>query len=436
MSWEEIYRKKLVSIKDAVKVVRSGDFVCTPGGPSAAYDLITELAGRYEELENVTMSSALMMRPLPHFEAKYKGHIGHLALFMGPLERIFWPQGNIKVNSCSFSNFDDLITQELRPDVLFVECAEPDEWGYMSFGPGGASVNHSILKTAREVVVQVNKKVPYVFGTHAHMHVSQATCICEQDHDIPILPNIPITDVEKKIASHIVERIQDGSTVQLGFGAIANAVGFFLDGKKDLGVHTEMITDSMMDLAKKGVVNGSKKAFYPGKMTFGFGVGSKELYEFMHRNPMIESMPIHMVNDISNIAMNDNFISINNALTVDLTGQVCSESIGFNMFSSTGGQLDFVRGARRSKGGMSFIALNSMSMSKQGPINRIVATLPPGTVVTTPRSDVQYVVTEYGIADLWLKSIEDRVRAMISIAHPDFREELEKSAFEAGLLGK
>jgi 4-hydroxybutyrate CoA-transferase len=436
MGWEETYKKKLVSIKDAVKAVKSGDFVCTPGGPSAAYDLMTELAGRYEELENVTVSSALMMRPLPHFETKYQGHIGHLALFMGPLERIFMPQGNIKVNSCSFSNFDDLITKELRPDIIFIECSEPDEWGYMSFGPGGASVNHSILKTVREVVVQVNKKVPYVFGTHAHMHVSQATCICEQDHDIPILPNIPITDVEKQIASHIVERIPDGSTVQLGFGAIANAVGFFLDSKKDLGVHTEMITDSMMDLAKKGVVNGTYKAYYPGKMTFGFGVGSKELYEFMHRNPMLESMPIHFINDIDNIAMNDNFISINNALTVDLTGQVCSESIGFNMFSSTGGQLDFVRGARRSKGGKSFMALNSMSVTKSGPVTRIAATLPPGTVVTTPRSDTQYVVTEYGIADLWLKSIEDRARAMIRIAHPDFREGLEKEALEAGLISK
>lgn len=436
MGWEDIYKQKLVSIKDAVKVVRSGDFVCTAGGPCAAYDLMVELAGRYEELQNVTMSSALMMRPLPHLEAKYQGHIGHLALFLGPLERIFMAQGNIKVNSCSFSNFDDLITEELKPDVIFMACSEPDEWGYMSYGPGGASVNHSILKTSREVVVQVNKKVPFVFGTHAHIHVSQATCICEQDYDIPILPNIPITDVEKQIAAHIVERIPDGATVQLGFGGIANAVGFFLENKKDLGVHTEMMTDSMMDLAKKGVINGKYKAYYPGKITFGFGVGSKELYEFMHRNPMLESMPIHYINDINNIAMNDNFISINNALTVDLTGQVCSESIGFNMFSSTGGQLDFVRGARRSKGGKSFIALNSMSVGKSGPINRITSTLQPGTVVTTPRSDVQYVVTEYGIADLWLKGIEDRARAMIGIAHPDFRESLEKEAIEAGLISK
>jgi 4-hydroxybutyrate CoA-transferase len=434
MSWQEDYKKKLVSIQEAVKLVKSGDHVCTPGGPCAAYDLITELANRYEELENVIVSSALMMRPVPHFEAKYKGHITHLALFLGPLERLFVPQGNIKVNSCSFSNFDDLITKELRPDVLFMVCSEPDEWGYMSYGPGGASVNYSILKTARKVVVQVNKNVPYVNGTHAHIHVSNVDCICEHDYDIPILPNIPITDVEKKIAANIVDRIPDGATIQLGFGAIANAIGFFLDSKKDLGVHTEMLTDSMMDLAKKGVITGSHKTYYPEKITFGFGVGSKELYEFMHHNPMLESMPIHYINDINNIAMNDNFISINNCLTVDLTGQVCSESIGFNMFSSTGGQLDFVRGARRSKGGKSFMALNSMSVTKDGPISRISSTLPPGTIVTTPRSDVQYVVTEYGIADLWLKSVEDRAKAMISIAHPDFRERLEKEAREGGLI--
>ena len=434
MTWQEDYKKKLVSIQEAVKLVKSGDHVCTPGGPCAAYDLITELANRYEELENVIVSSALMMRPVPHFEAKYRGHISHLALFLGPLERLFVPHGNIKVNSCSFSNFDDLITKELRPDVLFMVCSEPDEWGYMSYGPGGASVNYSILKTARKVVVQVNKKVPYVNGTHAHIHVNNVDCICEQDYDIPILPNIPITDVEKKIAANIVDRIPDGATIQLGFGAIANAIGFFLDSKKDLGVHTEMLTDSMMDLAKKGVITGSRKTYYPEKMTFGFGVGSKELYEFMHHNPMLESMPIHYINDINNIAMNDNFISINNCLTVDLTGQVCSESIGFNMFSSTGGQLDFVRGARRSKGGKSFMALNSMSVTKDGPISRISSTLPPGTIVTTPRSDVQYVVTEYGIADLWLKSVEDRAKAMISIAHPDFRERLEKEAREGGLI--
>jgi len=436
MAWKEEYDKKLVSIEKAVEIVESGDLVCTPGGPCAAYDLLETLAARKDELENVRVASALLMKPLPHFDASFKGHIGHIALFLGPLERMFMPQDNIEVLSCSFSHFDSLISYRLKPNVLMIACSEPDSRGYMSFGPGGASVIHSIRKTAQKVIVQVNKKVPHVFGTHAMMHVREADCICEHESPLPILPDIPVNDTHRQIASHIIDHIPDGATIQLGLGEIANAVGFFLKDKRDLGAHTEMLTDSMMDLCMEGAINGSRKKFFPGKISFGFGVGSTELYDFMDHNPMLESMPIHYITDIRNIAMMDNFISVNNALTVDLTGQVSSESIGFTMYSGTGGQLDFVRGAHYSKGGKSFIALGATGESKGKMFSRITTRLVPGTIITTPRSDVQYVVTEYGIADLWVKSISERAEAMISIAHPDFRDSLMDEAIEAGIIPK
>ena len=436
MSWQEQYSQKCVDVAEAVKLVESGDIVCTPGGPCASYDLMDALAQRKDELENVKVSSALLMRPVPHFGADFKGHIGHIALFLGPLERIFMKGENIEVLSCSFSHFDSLITRRLKPNVLFMTCSPPDERGFMSYGPGGASVIHSIRKTAEKVIAQVNRKTPHVFGTHAMIHVRDVDVICEHDSDIPVLPDIPVNDDHKKIASHIIDLIPDGACIQLGLGEIANAVGFFLREKRDLGAHTEMLTDSMMDLCNEGVINCSRKQFFPGKITFGFGVGSSELYRFMDKNPMLESMPIHFVTDIRNIAMMDNFVSVNNALSVDLTGQVSSESIGFTMYSGTGGQLDFVRGARYSKNGMSFIALNSVSEKNGKLISRIKTALEPGTIVTTPRTDVQYIVTEYGIADLWLKQVNERTEAMISIAHPDFRDALYREATEAGLIAK
>lgn len=434
MDWRKDYASKLVSIEKAASFIKSGDVIYSGSGPSAPYDLLNAIAARYEELEDVTIGAVMYMAPVAYLEGKYKPHITNHSMFVGPLERMFMPQGNIKVTSCNLSLADKVFTEQIKGNVLVMECAAPDERGYLNYGPGGGSVNHALLKTTDTIIVQVNKNVPYVYGAHAQIHVSQVDYICECNHEIPVLPEIPVGDLDKRIASHIVDRIPDGATIQIGLGEIANAVGFFLEDKKDLGAHTEMITDSMVDLTRKGVINCSKKKFRPGKITFGFGVGSRDLYEFMDKNPILESMPIYQINDINNIAVNDNFISINNALTVDLTGQVCSESIGHEMYSCTGGQLDFVLGAAKSEGGKSFIALKSSAETGNGPASRIVSSFLPGTVVTTPRSVVQYVVTEYGIADLWLKSIPERVKAMVSIAHPDFREDLMREAHDAGLL--
>ncbi len=222
--------------------------------------------------------------------------------------------------------------------------------------------------------------------------------------------------------------------MQFGIGGTSNVVGLHLKEKKDLGAHTEMLTDSMMDLFEEGVITGRRKTFHPGKIVCGFSVGTKKLYDFMDNNPICEFAPIHYTNNVDNIAKNDTMVSINNTLTVDLTGQCASESLGHSMYSGTGGQVDFVRGAAKSKGGMSFMTLPSTSMTKNGRISRIVSQFLPGTVVTTPRSDVQYIVTEWGIADLKLKSIHSRIKEMLKIAHPDFRDQLKYEAEQAGLL--
>lgn len=434
MNWQEIYKSKLVSLEDSVKAVKSGDRIFYSAGCSAPPDLINALTKRYQELENVTLISGLLLYPFEYLKPQYRGHLNHLSIFLGPVERKFMPFGNVEINSYHFSQTDWLSVNYIKANVLMCECSPPDERGYMSYGPLGTFNNNIVKEHAQKVLVQVNKRTPYVYGSKNLIHVTEVDCIFEKDHEIPELPNIPVTELEKKIGSYIAERIEDGSTIQIGLGGIANAVGYLLESKKDLGVHTEMLVDSMVALAKKGVITCKKKTFMPGQITCGFGIGSRELYDFMDRNPLVGTHPTSFVNNVYNIAANDNFVSINNALTVDLTGQAGSESLGYDQYSCTGGQLDFVRGASMSKGGKSFIALESTAKSKEGSVSRIVTKFLPGQAVTTPRTDIQYVVTEFGVAELRNKSIPERVKEMVSIAHPDFREQLLKEAKEARLI--
>ncbi|MBN1572823.1 MAG: 4-hydroxybutyrate CoA-transferase [Deltaproteobacteria bacterium] len=433
MDWQKDYKKKLVTSDEAAAVIKSGDTVGMPGGCSQPVDVVNALCKRKDELENVTLYSGISMYPYEVFKPEYKGHINFISLFVGPLERAFLKGGNVDPISYHFSHAR-AISFKADCNIFMCEVSEPDERGYMSFGPVGAYNNEIMMQIADIVIIQVNKQTPFVFGNQTVTHVSNVDYIVESDHPLPEIPEIPISDVEKKIGTLIAERIPDGATIQIGIGAVSDAVGNLLVDKKDLGVHTEMMTNCMMNLAKKGVITGSKKSFHPGKMVAAFAIGNKELYDFIDRNPVCEFCPVYYANDVNNIAKNDNMISINNTMTVDLTGQCASESLGFSMFSGTGGQLDFVRGATKSKGGMSFLALPSTVETKSGTLSRVVTQFKPGTIVTTPRSDVQYIVTEYGIADMWLKSVPQRIKEMISIAHPDFRDELEKEAREVGLL--
>jgi 4-hydroxybutyrate CoA-transferase len=432
-NWEAEYKKKLVSLDEAAKQIRSGDTIMMSAGPSTPVDLMNAIAKRYKELENVTVISGILMNLLNHLSGEYKGHINHQTVFLGPLERMFLSQGNIEVTSYHFSKSDEIAVSS-HPTVALFEVSPPDERGYMSYGPLGTFNNGTVSQCAEKIVVQVNRRTPFVNGMDAHIHVSKVHCICEAEHELAELPDAPPDQEDHKIAEYIVEQIPNGACIQLGLGKVANAVGFQLEGKKDLGVHTEMLTDSMVVLANKGVITCEKKTLHRNKIVCGFGIGTRMLYDFMDKNPLISTFPISYVCDLNNIAQIDNFMSINNALTIDLTGQVCSETIGYAQYSGTGGQLDFVRGAQLSKGGKSFIALKSIAETKKGKLSRITCALPSGTIVTTPRSDVQYVVTEYGIAYLHNQSVEQRVKRLIAIAHPDFRDNLMKEAKEAGLL--
>ncbi len=436
MDWRQAYKEKLVTAEEAVSIVKSGDDVMMSGANSAPPALINTLCARYQELENVTLWSGLLMYPFEFLKKEYRGHINYVTIFYGPVERMFAAEGNVENFSFHFSNADKACLGVIDVDVFLMEVSPPDDKGFMSFGPTGVYHNSLMRDVSKKIVVQVNEHTPYVHGFENMIHVNDVDYIVEDSHVLPNIPEIPIGEDEKTIGALIAERVPDRATIQIGLGGVANAVGHFLDNKKDLGVHTEMLTDSMVDLAQRGVITNRAKNFHHGKMVIGgICIGSQATYDYVDHNPMMCFCPIYYVNNRRHIERNDNFISINNALSVDLTGQIASESIGFSMYSGTGGQADFVRGATQSHGGKSFIALKSTYSTKDGNLHsRITSSFLPGTAVTTVRADVMYVVTEHGIADLWQKTTSQRVKAMIAIAHPDFRDQLTGEAKHYGLL--
>ncbi|MEA2101353.1 MAG: acetyl-CoA hydrolase/transferase C-terminal domain-containing protein [Thermodesulfobacteriota bacterium] len=436
-NWKDDYKAKCMSADQAAGEILSGDRILMSPANSVPIDILNALCKRKDDLEGVEVYSDLLTYPFEFLKGEYAGHITYYSSYIGPLERMFLDQGNIESFPLHLSQSNRSFDENGSPDVYLGEVTPPDERGYMSFGPCGiVFANRGCQITKRKIIVQVNSKTPYVHGEENIIHVSEVDCIVEADHDLVPMPEIEITDAEKKIGELIAKEIPDGSTIQLGIGGIPNAVAYFLKDKKDLGVHAEIISDAVVELCKSGVITGQKKTLHKGKVVVGGLIfGTQKLYDFVNNNPIISSMPISYVNDLNVIAANDKLMSINSALTVDLTGQIASESIGHRQFSATGGQVDFVRGAIASKGGKSFIALKSTSTKKDGTLmSRIVLDFKPGTIVTTPRADTMYIVTEYGIADMFLKSVPDRVKAMISIAHPSFRDQLEKQAIEAGLL--
>ena len=434
MNYQEIYKSKLVPNEKAVASVKSGDSVWIPPVNDAPVALVEALCQRYESLRDVMLHSSLSSSPLEVFKGKYKGHIGFTTLFLGAYERKYLGEGNIRYTSVHLSKYGRYMEEIVKPRVAMVSVSPPDENGNMHYGPSGTFANKTAVDMAEVVIVNVNRKSPVIYGVDNCLNVRDVTYVCENDFDIPELPDGPIGDVEKKIASYIIDGINDGDTLQIGIGAIANAVVYGLDNKKDLGVHTEMLTNSICYLAKKGVINGARKNFLPNKIVGAFALGSKELYDFLDRNEMIRMAPVTWVNAYENIAGNDNMVSINAALMIDITGQICSESVGFKQISGTGGQLDFVLGSLGSKGGRSYFVFPSTTETKSGVESRIRISLPEGGAVTTPRTCVQYVVTEYGMANLYLKSFSDRAKALIGIAHPDFREELEFQAKKLGII--
>jgi len=430
MPWIDDYRRKLLDAHEAVRLIKSGDRVFTSGNAATPRPLLRALLERTNELEAVELVHLLLMGD--EFSAPgLEGHFRHNALFVAPGDRQAVNAGHADYTPIFLSEISALFSSGLLPlDVAILQVSPPDEHGFMSLGIE-VLASKAAAEAARTVIVQVNQQMPRVLGD-SFLHISRMHAVVESDEPLPELESGGFGEVEKQIGQHIVALIPDGATLQMGIGTIPDAVLASLTGKRDLGVHTEMISDGVMQAMEAGIFTGARKTLHRGKALATLILGSRALYRFVDNNPAFELHPSTYTNDPFVIAQNDNLIAINSALEIDLTGQVCADSIGTTIYSGFGGQLDFIRGAARSQGGKPIITLPATA--RGGEMSRIVPLLKPGAGVVTTRGDVHYVVTEFGVAQLYGKTLRQRVRALIDIAHPQFRETLERAARERKLL--
>ena len=425
MTPSQAYAAKRLSAADAIRLVRDGDTIVVPTGVGEPPALLTALSEQRRQLRDVKVSQILPLRKFGYIDPETTEHVRHLAYFYGGATRPGGQAGWIDAIPSYFSEMPPLIERGLMPaDVVFALASPMDAHGYFALSLG-ADYTMAAVARARAVVLEVNPNVPFAFG-QCHVHVSQVAGIVESDEPLLEVGLPAIGPVQEAIAKHVAELIEDGSTLQIGYGGIPDAVVMQLTHKHDLGIHTEMIGDGILKLIESGAVNNRRKNYLPGKMIATFALGSRKLYQFMDRNPALEMHPVDFTNDPYLAGRNDKLVTINATLQIDLFGQCGSESLGHLPYSGTGGQADFVRAANRSRGGKSFIVLPSTA--KEGSVSRIAPVLSPGTVVTTSKNDINYVVTEYGIAQLRGKSIKQRAEALIAIAHPDFRGELREQA--------
>ena len=432
MRWNETYRSRVSSAEEAVRAIRSGDHVWIHAGCCNPEELVAAMVGRAGELTNVEVSHLLTFGRADHTDPKYQGSFRHRALFMGGNVRKVVNEGRADYVPVFLSEIPKLITSKiLTIDVALVHLSPPDEHGFCSYGVG-VECTKAAAESARDVLAVVNKQMPRSLGD-AFIHVSKLTHVVEVDRPVVELPGAgEIGRVAMAIGEHVAALVPDGATLQMGIGEIPDAVLLALKGKKHLGVHTEMFSDSLIELFESGVITGERKTLHPGKIVSSFVLGTKKTFDFLDNNPFVEFHPSDYVNDPFIIARHDNMIAINSAISVDLTGQVNSDSIGRSIYSGFGGQVDFIRGSARSKGGKPVIALPATA--KDDAVSRIVDTLAEGAGVVTSRGDVHYVATEFGVVDLFGKSLRERARALIGIAHPNFRDELKAAAKKRNLL--
>jgi 4-hydroxybutyrate CoA-transferase len=431
MSWMDEYRARLKPADEALSVVQSGQRVYVHQGCAEPEDLIKAMVRRAPELWDVEVMHLATMGSADYTKPEYEGHFRHNTCFIGANVREAVQAGRADYIPIFLHEIEELFRSGVMPiDVALIQCCPPDHYGYMSLGTG-IDVTLTAAKHARHLIVEVNDQCPRTLGD-SFLHVSKADTIVEASHPLAEYKKQEVTDLHRAIARHVANLIPDGATLQTGIGGIPDAVLLMLAGHKDLGLHTEMFSDGVIDLIKSGVINNEKKTLHPHKVISGFVLGTKPLFDFIHDNPIFEFHPTAYANDPFVIAQNDRMVAINSAVEVDLTGQVCSDSVGHLPYSGFGGQVDFIRGAARSKGGVPVIAL--LSTAKDRTVSRITPELKAGAGVVTSRADVHYVVTEYGVAYLHGKNLRQRAEALIAIAHPDFQDELTAEAIHLGLL--
>lgn len=442
MDWNSLYQSRIVSAEDAARAIQSGQRVFMTGNVSVPKKVLAALVAYASNLKNVEIVQALTVGPADYVSPAMEGHLRVNTIFISANIRKAVHEGRVDFTPVLLSEFPLLFKNRILPlDVALIHVSLPDEHGFCSLG-----VEVGLTKTAAEsakvIIAEVNEQMPRTLGD-SFIHVSRLNYIVPVNYPIPELAMADEgpSEVIGKIAGYIAELIPDGATMQMGIGAIPDAVLKFLFNKKDLGIHSELFSDGVIDLVEAGVLTNARKTLHPGKVVAGFILGTKKLYDWVDDNPLIELHRTEYVNDPFVIAQNERMVALNSAIEVDLTGQVCADSIGPKLYSGVGGQLDFIYGASRSKGGVPVIALPSETTLRAAPtrrdgtrVSRIVAMLKHGAGVVTSRNHVRYVVTEYGVADLYGKTIRQRSQQLINIAHPDFRADLEKQAKELNYI--
>jgi len=432
MDWTSTYKSRVVTPQEAVQAIESGNRIFLTGNVSVPQKVLSALVDYAPQLENVEICQALTVGSADYVSPAMEGHLRVNSIFISANIRKAVHEGRADFTPVLLSEFPLLFKRGLLPlDVAIIHVSPPDEHGFCSLGVE-VGLTKTPAESAKIIIAEVNEQMPRTLGD-SFIHVSRLNYIVPVDYPISELPmgDGESSEVVEKIAGYIAELIPDAATMQLGIGAIPDAVLKFLFDKKDLGIHTELFSDGVIDLVNAGVLTNAQKTLHPGKIVAGFMLGTKRLYDWADDNPLIELHRTEYVNDPFVIAQNERMVAVNSAIEVDLTGQVCADSIGPKLYSGVGGQLDFVYGASRSKGGVPIIALPSTNTMRDGTVlSKIAPLLKHGAGVVTTRNHVRYIVTEYGVADLYGKTIRDRATQLIGIAHPDFRDDLKKQAHE------
>ena len=428
MRWMDDYKAKLQSAEQAVASIRSGETVYIHPGCATPEVLVRAMCARARELEGVEVIHLKTLGCADYSLPQYEGHFRATALFVGENVRQAIHECRADYMPIFLHEIEALFESGKKPlDTVLLQTSPPDRNGFLSLGVG-IDCTLTAARHARRVIAEVNPQMPRTHG-EGFLHVSEVHALVEVNHPLPEMQAKPATGIERRIAENVASLVPDGATLQLGIGAVPDAVLACLSGHRNLGLHTEMFSDGVIALVESGVMNGAAKTLHPGKLVAGFTLGTRRLFDFIDDNPLFEFHPIRYVNDPFVISRNDRMMAINSALQVDLTGQVCSDSIGTRPYSGFGGQVDFVRGAARSRGGRPIIALPSTA--KGGTVSRIAPVLDPGAGVVTSRADVHWVVTEHGVADLHGKTVRERAEALIRIADPKFRDDLVEFAYQA-----